>query len=139
MIVLDTNVVSEMMRERPAHAVLQWLESLPPLQVYTTIMSRAEVLFGIALLTDGRRKRQLRSAAERIFTHVFRDRVLAFDKRAAEEFALIYAQRERAGRRMQIMDGLIAGIVRANKLALATRDTEDFADCGIEIINPWSR
>jgi len=137
-IVLDTNVISEMMREHPAARVLHWLRSVPPSQVHTTIMCKAEVLFGIALLGESRRKRQLRDAAERIFAEVFRDRVLGFDDRAAEEFASIYATRERTGRRMQIMDGLIAGIVRANKLALATRDVQDFADCGIEIVNPWN-
>lgn len=138
MIVLDTNVVSEVMRERPAKEVMQWLQSIPPLQVYTTIMCKAEVLFGVALLAEGQRKQRLLGVAQKIFADVFADRVLGFDDRAAEEFASIYALRERAGNRMQIMDGLIAGIVRANKLALATRDVRDFEDCGIEIINPWS-
>jgi len=137
-IVLDTNVISEIMREHPAAKVLHWLRSVPSSQVYTTIMCKAEVLFGIALLPDGRRKRQLSHVAEKIFAEVFSERVLAFDDRAAEEFASVYAMRERAGSRMQIMDGLIAGIVRANNFALATRDVQDYSNCGIEIIDPWS-
>ena len=121
----------------PAQKVMAWLQAFPSSQVYTTIMCKAEVLFGVALLADGKRKRQLAAVAERIFGEVFGDRVLTFDDRAAEEFAAIYATRERAGHRMQIMDGLIAGIVRANGLILATRDVRDFADCGLDVINPW--
>jgi predicted nucleic acid-binding protein len=136
-IVLDTNVISEIMRKQPSEKVLAWLRLQPPMQVYTTIMSKAEVLYGIACLDMGRKTTQLMQAAENIYRDVFYGRVLAFDDRAAEEFATICALRKRAGKRIEVMDGLIAGIVRANRFTLATRDG-DFSDCGIDIVDPWT-
>jgi hypothetical protein len=136
-IVLDTNVISEIMRERPEDRVLSWLRVQPPMRVYTTIICKAEVLYGIACLNAGRRKAQLMRAAEDIFRDVFYGRVLGFDDLAAEEFATICATRKRAGKRIDVMDGLIASIARANRLALATRDG-DFSDCGIDVIDPWT-
>ena len=128
MIVLDTNVESEMMRQHP-------LRALPSSQICTTIMCKAEILFGIALLPHDRGKQHLGRVAQTILADAFGDRMLGFDDR---EYALICAARQRAGSRMQIIDGLVAGIVRANRFASATRDVAGLADCGTEIIDSWN-
>jgi toxin FitB len=137
-IVLDTNVLSEVIRPAPAKAVLGWLAAQPATQLFTTAISEAEILYGIALLPKGRRRASLDQAVRRMFAEDFAERVLPFDGAAAEEFGAIAAARRRGGRPIATFDAQIAAIARACGAALATHNVADFAACGIAIVDPWS-
>lgn len=136
MIVLDTNVLSEAMRPSPAAAVAAWLARGSANDFYTTAVTEAEILLGIAIAPDGRRKREIAEAAHRI-TVLFSGRILTFDSAAAKVFADIVAQRRRLGRPINDFDAQIAAITRSHGMALATRNTSDFDATGITIIDPW--
>lgn len=134
MIILDTNVVSEMMRERPNPHVVAWADAVG--RLHTTAVTLAEVDYGIARLPDGRRKRQLAETAAAVFGE-FDDIVLAFDAAAARSFGAIVVRRERSGRVIATADAQIAAICASQRATLATRNTDDFTGTGIELINPW--
>ena len=136
MIVLDTNVISEEMKPAPEPMVHNWLLRQNPLDLFTTAVTEAEINFGVANLPDGKRKRDLDAAAQRILA-LFAGRILSFDSRAARVFALIAADRRRIGRPIEDFDAQIAAITRAQGMSLATRDAQDFADTGVSVINPW--
>lgn len=138
MIVLDTNVISEFMRVDPDQGVLAWLDRQPPRSLFTTAVSEAEIRAGIAFLDPGRRKTGLRAAADRAFDTLFFGRVLPFDSRAALTYADIAAVRRSAGRPINQADCQIAAITRVRGASVASRDTQGFTHCGIEVINPWS-
>ena len=138
MIVLDTNVISELMRPEPHPAVFAWLAAQPREAVYTTSVTKAEIFYGIAVLPEGRRRRALASAAEDIFEEDFNGRVLPFDDTAARQFADIVASRRRTGKPIGTLDALIAATARVAGAEVATRDVTDFADCDIVLINPWT-
>ena len=137
MIVLDTNVVSELMRPAPSEAVLRWISGHPTALLFTTTITQAEILFGLALLPEGRRRGGLVSAAERMFAEDFAGRVLPFDGAAAQAFAHIAAARRQKGRPTGALDAQIAAIAHSRGASLATRNVADFLDCGPVIINPW--
>ena len=136
MIVLDTNVVSELMRAEPAPGVASWVRARDRRELRTTAITLAEVRYGIARLPDGRRKQVLVAAAAEIFA-AFADQVLPVDGAATEHYAVIASSRERAGNPIAGFDALIAAVCRSNGAALATRNVSDFDGTGIEIINPW--
>jgi predicted nucleic acid-binding protein len=138
MIVLDTNVLSETLRPRPAREVRDWMNAQASVDLFTTSITEAEILFGVAILPDGRRRTALQAAVERIFADVFGDRILSFDRAAAKAFAEIAANRRRSGRPMPQPDGQIAAIARSHGAAVATRNVGDFAGCGVTLINPWA-
>jgi len=138
MIILDTNVLSETLRPTPSATVLEWMRSEPASALFTTAITEAELLYGIALLPDGRRRQSLEEVVERIFAEDLADRVLPFDSAAAHEFAELTASRRRAGRPIAEADARIAAIARSRGAALATRNTGDFVGCGLELINPWA-
>jgi toxin FitB len=135
-IILDTNVVSELMRPDPAPQVASWVRSRDRHELRTTAITLAEVRYGIARLPDGRRKQVLLAAADDIFS-TFADQVLPVDTAAAEQYAIIASSRERAGKPIAGFDALIAAVCRSRSAALATRDTSDFDGTGIEIVDPW--
>jgi toxin FitB len=137
MIILDTNVLSETLRPTPSAAVLEWMRSEPVSALFTTAITEAELLYGIALLPDGRRRQSLEEVVDRIFAEDLADRVLPFDSAAAHEFAHLAASRRRAGRPIAEADARIAAIARSRGAALATRNVGDFVGCGLELINPW--
>ncbi len=137
MIVLDTNVVSELMRPRPNAAVTAWIARQPPQTLFTTCITMAEVYYGIALLPDGRRKADLAEDAQRMFQDDFRGRLLAFDVDAAPHYGEILAKRRRSGRPMSTLDAQMAAIALAAGASVATRNVADFTDCGVAIVNPW--
>ncbi|MGI8945805.1 MAG: type II toxin-antitoxin system VapC family toxin [Thermoleophilaceae bacterium] len=137
MIVLDSNVVSELMRSRPAAPVLRWVEAQPAAELGTTSVTLAEVRYGIARLPDGRRKELLLAAAEDVFT-TFADRVLAFDAVAAVQYADIAATRARAGDPISGFDAQIAAVCRRHHATLATRNTDDFNRLGLDLLDPWT-
>lgn len=136
MIVLDTNVVSELMRPDPAPHVAGWVRSLDLQELRTTSITVAEIRYGIARLPDGRRKHALAAAAGEVFS-TFGDQVLPVDMATAEQYAVIASGRERGGQPIQGFDALIAAVCRSRSAALATRNVAVFADCGIEVIDPW--
>ena len=136
MIVLDTNVVSELMRAEPAPGVANWVRERDRRELRTTTITVAEVRYGIARLPDGRRKQLLLTAADDIFA-AFADQLLPVDIAAAEHYAAIASSRERAGKPIAGFDALIAAVCRSRGAALATRNVADFEGTGIEIIDPW--
>jgi predicted nucleic acid-binding protein len=136
MIVLDTNVVSELMRATPEPAVLAWLQQTFSTGLYTTAVTVAEIRYGIARLPEGRRRQTLHQAANEIFA-AFPRQVLPFDLAAATAYADVVASRERDGNPISGFDAQIAAICRSQAATLATRNTKDFTDTGISIIDPW--
>lgn len=138
MIVLDTNVLSETLRPQPDARVLAWMSEQPATSLFTTAVTRAEILYGLRLLPSGRRRDSLCQAVTAIFDEDFSNRILAFDNHAADLYAGIAAARKRAGRPISQFDGMIAAIARSRGAALATRNTRDFTDCGIDLADPWT-
>jgi toxin FitB len=137
-IVLDTNVISELARPQADPAVIAWADSQHLTRLYATAISEAEMLYGVALLPAGRRQADLHRAISTVFSILLAGRVLPFDSAAAEEFANWAADRRRAGRLVAMADLQIAAIARARgATAIATRNTRDFAGCGVVLIDPW--
>jgi hypothetical protein len=138
-IILDTNVVSELLRPAPEPSVTEWLSEQPRAAVFTTTITRGEILYGIRLLAAGKHREALHDAATKVFDVDLQDQVLSFDSAAADEFAVISAARRALGRPIAQFDAQIAGIARSRGAQLATRNVADFDACGFEIINPWKR
>jgi len=136
-IALDTNVISELARQLPDPGVLSWLDSLEVSDVVTTAVTAAELRYGVARLPDGHRKRELTVVIRGLLTEDFHGRVLPFDERASARYADIVTGRERIGRPVGIADAQIAAICLDSGAILATRNTADFEETGIELINPW--
>jgi predicted nucleic acid-binding protein len=135
-IVLDTNVLSELMRPQPNAGVVAWVGRQRRPDLYTTSISKAEVFYGIALLPSGRRKAGLAADSERMFREDFAAPALAFDDAAALHYAEIRSARSRAGKPIGTLDAQIAAIALATSASIATRNVGDFEACGIELINP---
>lgn len=136
MIVLDTNVVSEMMRPRPDAGVRAWLDAQAPETLYLASLSLAELLFGVAVLPFGQRRDKLSAMVEGIES-LFRGRILEFDTAAARRFATLAAAAREAGLGFPRPDGYIAAIAAEHRYSVATRDTSPFEAAGLEVINPW--
>lgn len=137
MIILDTNVVSELMKPQPAQRVLRWISAHPPRSVFTTSVTRAEILYGIRLLPAGKRRDALERAADVAFERGLAGRILSFTEEAAPPYADISATRRRAGLPIASLDAQIAAIARLHRATLATRNLADFRDCGVELADPW--
>ena len=137
MIVLDTNVISELARLAPDPGLLCWLDSLEISGVATTAVTAAELRTGVARLPDGHRKRELTVVIHGILTEDFHGRVLPFDERASVRYADIVAGRERTGRPIGVADAQVAAICRDVGAILATGNTAHFEETGIELIDPW--
>ena len=138
MIVLDTNVISELTRRVPAPGVISWLDSFAAAEVATTAITAAELLYGVAKMPTGHRKTELAVAVDGLLNDDFQNRILAFDEPAARRYADVVATRERLGRPIGPADAQIAAICRAAGAALATRNISDFDGTGIKLINPWT-
>ncbi|MEQ9553830.1 MAG: type II toxin-antitoxin system VapC family toxin [Coleofasciculus sp. G3-WIS-01] len=137
MIVLDTNVLSELMHPRGSQVVRQWVAAQPLTNLFTTTITQAEILYGIALLPAGKRQAELNQAAQLMFAEDFIGRILPFDETAAIAFARIAAERRRMGKPISQSDAQIASICSACQATLATRNVSDFEGCGITLVNPW--
>jgi predicted nucleic acid-binding protein len=138
MIVLDTNVISEVIKPRPSATVLDWLALQPRNSLFTTAVTKAELLYGVELMPKGQRRSALHQAITKILTQVLSDHVLPFDSDAAEVYSRIAASRRAMGRPISEADAQIAAIVHSRGAALATRNGADFEHCGIKVVNPWS-
>jgi predicted nucleic acid-binding protein len=138
MVLLDTNVVSEMMRPRPELAVERWLAGQPDSSVFVSAVTEAELHYGVALLPYGRRRAALAEAVEGTLAEDFAGRILVFDSAAAIEYATLAADHRLTGRPISVTDAQIAAIARSRGAALATRNVTDFEGCGVEVVNPWA-
>ena len=137
MIILDTNVLSALMRTTPDEAVVRWLDRQPAESIWITSITLFETRLGLALLPRGRRRQSLEAAFDRLLEADLENRVLDFDRAAATASAALAALRQRAGRPVDIRDSQIAGIALARRAALATRNVRHFQDLDIEVIDPW--
>ncbi len=137
MIVLDTNVLSELLRPAPEPRVLAWISSRPRAALFTTSITRGEIFYGIHLMSEGRRRQALFQAFMAIFDQDFAGQMLNFDSDAADCYARIAAGRRIAGRPIAQFDAMIAAVARSRGALLATRNRKDFLDCGVDIIDPW--
>ncbi len=138
MFVLDTNVISELMRDSPHQKVLAWIDDQLTSALFVTAITEAEIRTGIALLPTGKRRRGLSTAAERTFEMLFSERVLAFDSEAARDYAEIVSGHRVAGRPISQADCQIAAIAKSQGASIVTRDVDDFEGCGVEVMNPWT-
>lgn len=136
MLVLDTNILSAMMRLDRTPEVAGWLDAQDERQLFTTSVSQAEILSGLAIMADGRRRRKFEKTAGEMFDE-FEDRIIPFDSTAAIMYAELFALRRRVGRPTAPQDLMIAAIARAKDARMVTRNTADFEGCGLALINPW--
>lgn len=137
MIVMDTNVLSELARPKPSQLVIEWVDAQDSSSLMITALTAAEVRAGIALLPDGRTKREVGLQMESLLTDTFAGFVLDFDVGSSSHYADIVAGRSRAGRPISVFDAQIAAVCRQHEAILATRNTADFTGTGIQLINPW--
>ena len=137
MIVLDTNVLSELLRPTPAPQVEAWLAAQDGSSVYFTAVGEAELRHGVAILPAGRRRDALAEAIEGMLDDDFRDRILPFDREAAAAYAAIAAERRAAGRPISQFDCQIAALARARGARVATRNTDDYECYGVALVDPW--
>jgi toxin FitB len=137
-IILDTNVLSELSRQVPSEEVISWLDAQPADETATTAVTVGELLYGVARLPEGRRKAKLTEAVHGMLDDDLRGRVEPFDATAAAHYAVIVSGREKIGRPISMADAQIASICRKLQATLATRNSRDFEDTGIGIIDPWN-
>ena len=137
MIILDTNVLSELMRPAPATKVVAWVTAQPTPSLFTTSITQAEILLGLMLLPPGRRRSALEAAAMAMFAEDLGGRILGFGADAARPYAQIASDRRRAGRPISHFDAQIAAIARVNGATIATRNVPDFEGCSIKLVDPW--
>jgi predicted nucleic acid-binding protein len=137
MIVLDTNVVSELMKPAPAKKVVDWVASKTATSLFITSITQAEILHGIMVLPAGKRRKAIELAAEAMFEEDFDGRILPFASDAALRYAEIAADRRKRGQPISHFDAQIAAISRASGATVGTRNVSDFLHCGIDVVNPW--
>jgi predicted nucleic acid-binding protein len=138
MIILDTNVLSTLMRKQPDVAVVNWVDQQPAESVWITSITLFETRLGLALLPAGRRRQSLQVAFAQLLQEDLENRVLDFDSAAATEAAALAADRQRAGRPADIRDTQIAGIALARRATIATRNLRHFSDLKVPVVDPWS-
>jgi toxin FitB len=137
MLILDTNVISELMKPVVSTVVSDWFASRSREDLYTTTVTQAEILYGIAILPAGVRQQRLQDLGQAMFERDFAGKVLTFDQESAEHYAAISAFRRQQGSPISQLDAQIAAICRTHHAAIVTRNVDDFLNCQIEIINPW--
>lgn len=138
MIILDTNVLSALMRSAPDAAVIDWLDEQPSESIWITSVTEFESRFGLALLPDGKRRRALEAVFAQLLKEDLENRVLPFDSAAAEQAALLAARRQQAGQPVDMRDTQIAGIALSRRATLATRNVRHFGDLNVPVVNPWA-
>lgn len=137
MVLLDTNVISELFRPAPDSKVVAWTARVPGEDLYTTAVTQGELLFGVYCMPDAKRRVDLRQKLVRLLEQDLAGHVLAYDGEAADAHAEIAATRRAQGRPVGMADAMIAGIARSRGATLATRNVRDFDDCGIALVDPW--
>lgn len=137
MIVLDTNVVSEVVRPSPSPTVIEWLNNQESSDLYVTAITLGEIGYGVEILPEGDRRTSLSRALNQFVDRGFGDRILDYDRESAHEYGQVMAARRRLGRPLSAPDGQIAAIARRHQFQLATRNLKDFEECGVALINPF--
>ncbi len=138
MVILDTNVLSALIKDEPDPMIVLWLDQQPELSVWTTSISIFEVRYGLTIMSPGRRQSVMLAEFERTVEENLESRVLAFDRLAAEHAAALMSRRKMAGRPVELRDTMIAGIALAQRATLATRNVRHFADLDVPVVNPWT-
>ena len=138
MILLDTNVISELTRPNPSQEVALWLDEQESPNFVTSVIVETEILFGLLSLPQGSRRSRLISLTERVMETLVEGRVLPFDRNAAKEFAIAASHRRALGRPLNLFDGMIAATALATGAVVATRNLSDFDGLGLTLINPWN-
>jgi toxin FitB len=136
-IILDTNVLSEPLKHEPEPAVLIWLDAQAPETLFLTTVCLAELLSGVDAMPAGRRRTSLRESLERQVDVLFGDRILSFDRKAADAFARVHTAALKSGNSISFADCAIAAVAKAHKFAVATRNVRDFKGTGVTVIDPW--
>lgn len=137
MIILDTNIISELMKTIPNQHVTTWLDQQDPMTLFTTSITIAEILYGMSVLPEGRRRDYLENAFDKVLVDAFKYRTLTFDDSAAHIYGKLMGKRKKLGHALSVLDGQIAAIASTHQMKLATRNTRDFVDCGLDLINPF--
>jgi predicted nucleic acid-binding protein len=137
MILVDTNVVSEVMKVVPSETVVEWLNHQESSALYVSTVTIGEIAYGLRILPIGQRRLQLKERFERFISLAFAQRLLAYDEAAARTYGEVMGLRKEIGRPMSVPDGQIAAIARSHGLKVATRNTSDFEHCGVELIDPF--
>jgi predicted nucleic acid-binding protein len=138
MIILDTNVLSELMRPKPSPEVVAWVAKQPATELFTTSITEAEIFYGIEILARSKRRQGLTAAASAMFSEDLAGRVFGFESEAARAFSKIAAGRRALGKPISQADAQIAAIAQVRSAKLATRNVEDFAECGVVVVDPWN-
>jgi len=136
---IDTNVLSELLRAQPAPAVLAWFAAQPAQTLFVSAVTQAEMMLGARLLPAGKRRQQLEAALDAMFREDFAARVLPFDASCVSLYAAVVAGRRSAGKPISQFDAQIAAIALSHRLRLATRNVTDFQGCGLALTNPWAQ
>ena len=137
MIILDTNVVSELMSPSPSERVVKWVSGQNVSNLYLSTITEAELRYGVEIMPAGRRRDGLRAAMEAMFREDFAGRILPFDRSSAQAYAMIAAKRRSTGHPINHADCQIAAVAHSIGASVATRDVSDFTGCGVEVVNPW--
>jgi len=137
MILLDTNIISELMKTIPDANVIRWIDQQDVMQLTLSTITIAEISYGLNVLPEGQRKSSLEMSFNNVLREGFEYRVFAFDEVAAHLYGKIMSRRKELGKPMSLPDGQIAAIARAQNAAVATRNLSDFSNCGLELINPF--
>lgn len=138
MIILDTNVLSALMNPLPDETVLRWLNRQPAASIWTTTITLMELRYGIAKMAMGKRRQTLSQGLEQVLREEIEGRIVSFDSAAAEQAAELSALRRRKGKVVEFRDTMIAGITLATRGTLATRNTSDFEDLSVQVVDPWT-
>jgi predicted nucleic acid-binding protein len=138
MIILDTNVLSELMRPKPCPGVVAWVARQPAPELFTTSITEAEIFYGIELLTNGKRRERLLAAAEAMFAEDLAGHIFGFESDAARVFSKIAVHRRALGKPINHADAQIAAIAQVRGAKLATRNVANFEDCGLDVVDPWN-
>lgn len=137
MLMLDTNMLSEIMRPKPDREIANWIVRQPSDELFTAAVCQAEILSGLAILPNGRRRADLQEAARAMFANDFDGRILPFDSEAASAYAEVFAARRKIGRPSGTIDLMLAAIARVRGGSVVTRNVADFEGVGVAIVNPW--
>jgi predicted nucleic acid-binding protein len=138
MIVVDTNVISEAMKLAPSPTVIEWLNKQDAAALFLSTVTIGEIVYGLGILPTGKRRSTLKKSFDKLVEFAFEHRILALDEKAARLYGEIMAERRQMGRPMSMADGQIAAIARCNGFAIATRNVQDFDDCGVAVLNPFA-
>lgn len=137
MIILDTNIISELMKTVPDQNVVAWVNQQESIHLFITIPSIAEISYGLAVLPKGKRRDYLQEAFQHVLITSFKHRILAFDQSSAHSYGQLMGHRKNLGKPLSILDGQIASIAKVHQMNIATRNTKDFCDCELDVINPF--